>query len=566
MKLFQIFNRKDNNHNDPYWVFNEKKHFKPQLNKGDYYKLSGFDFGWFVLEPLSNFVQDKEHEIERGKALSYGQKALYYWWYLDAQVTNGGFVQFYYNGYGDYMPTIIKGLQHIGDIEMAELAQKAENIYQKNKKLMTKAQQSDLFGSDLYERLDELSVLDNKYYKMNGNTMSLIEDYVRKNPNEICIDEDGSPFDLNYSGTYKTYYEDQKLKEEFSIQKGHIHGAYKTFFQNGNLKESITYIEGKKTGIRQEFYENDLLKYEVTKSDAENKLIHKWFYESGIPKKIEERNAETDKKYGELKEWYDNGQLKEEGYFANNTTRIGKWFLFWKDGSKKLEGEATEEKVRLINYWNENGEQTLINGTGIYYSEWISRSKISIYETTYKNFVRDGVSKSITNDKVTLYQEFKDGKQHGYTRTYYNNGNLKEEKNYELGKLISSEELPMFKDPKVKTTIVCEMEDEWLINRKLETADSYPIILNKTALEGSFKASVSLFDNYPQDYELSYNYFVSINEEGHTTNSDFLMASNGFLREEVESSIRKMKFKPALKNGTAINSYIIVHFKLRLSS
>src|SRR5687767_6879013 len=85
---------------DPYWEFDKEKHFRPKLSKGDFFKLTGFDFGWFVLEPISIFVKDKEHEIERGKSLSYGQKALYYWWYVDAQVTNGGFVQFYYNGYG----------------------------------------------------------------------------------------------------------------------------------------------------------------------------------------------------------------------------------------------------------------------------------------------------------------------------------------------------------------------------------------------------------------------------------------------------------------------------------
>ena len=110
------------------------------------------------------------------------------------------------------------------------------------------------------------------------------------------------------------------------------------------------------------------------------------------------------------------------------------------------------------------------------------------------------------------------------------------------------------------------MEDQWLINRELETADSYPIILNKTALEDSFKASVSVFDGYTQDYELSYNYFVSIDENGKPIKLNFLMADNGFLKEEVESNIHKMKFKPAIKNGKAVNSYMIIHFKLRLSS
>ncbi len=74
MKLRNVFGGKDQDDNDPYWEFNEKRHFKPKLNKGDYYKLSGFDFGWFVLEPVSNFVQDKEHEIERENLYRMGRK------------------------------------------------------------------------------------------------------------------------------------------------------------------------------------------------------------------------------------------------------------------------------------------------------------------------------------------------------------------------------------------------------------------------------------------------------------------------------------------------------------
>jgi hypothetical protein len=56
-------NKKKNNYSldndnteDPYWDFDKDKHFRPQLNKGDFFKLTGFDFGWFVLEPISQFV------------------------------------------------------------------------------------------------------------------------------------------------------------------------------------------------------------------------------------------------------------------------------------------------------------------------------------------------------------------------------------------------------------------------------------------------------------------------------------------------------------------------------
>ena len=197
MGIFNLFGQ-DKSKKDPYWEFDQQIHFRPKLHKGDFFKLTGFDFGWFVLEPISKFVKDRTHEIEKGKSLSYGQKALYYLWYLDGQVKNGGFVQLYYNGYGVYVPTIIKSLEYIGDKTMAGLIQSAENIYQKNKKLMDKAREKDLFGSDLYERLEEMSVLDDEYYKLNDQTMTKIEKYIRKHPNEICLDEDGKEFDTKY--------------------------------------------------------------------------------------------------------------------------------------------------------------------------------------------------------------------------------------------------------------------------------------------------------------------------------------------------------------------------------
>src|SRR5688572_20576983 len=110
MNMFNLFGQDKPKH-DKYWEFDQTKHFRPKLNKGEFYKLTGSDFCWFVLEPISEFIQDRKGELTKGNTLSYGQKALYYWWYVDAQVTNGGFTQFYFNDYGKYVPTIIKGLK-----------------------------------------------------------------------------------------------------------------------------------------------------------------------------------------------------------------------------------------------------------------------------------------------------------------------------------------------------------------------------------------------------------------------------------------------------------------------
>lgn len=566
MSIFNLFGCKEKNENDSYWIFNENEHFKPKLNKGDFYKLSGYDFGWFVLEPLTKYI--KNDEIEKGKSLSYAQKSLYYWWYLDAQVTNGGFVQFYYNGYEKYIPTIVKGLEHIGDKKMSNLVKKADKIYQKNKKLMKKAQKSDLFGSDLYDRLDELSILDDEYFDLNEKTMSLIEKYFRNHSNEICLDENGKEFDMYFSGLCKSYYKDNSIKDEFLIDKGVINGEFKSFYQNGELKEILQYEYGIKTGIVNEFYENKQLKHQVTKDKNSKVFKHQWYYENSNPKKIEYINIDDNERIGEYKEWFKNGQISEMGEYKSAYERIGEWIEFYKNGNKKSETIYRNGSYKLINYWNEKGEFTLKKGNGFreFYSKPIFEDDIpEFHHQEYKNYIPDGEWKEYKNNILQRQVTYKEDERNGIMKVYYNNGNLKEEILYEKGKELSKKEFPIFKNPIPVTNIVCEMKNEWLISRELEIADTYPLSLNQKELEKEFKVPLSVFEGYSQDIELSYTYFVTIDAKGNPTKLDFLVADNGFLTEQVEKSIQKMKFKPATKNNNNISSYLIIAYKIRLA-
>ena len=68
MNIFNLFNQ-NKQQNDKYWEFDKTVHYRPKLNIGDFFRLTGFDFGWFVLEPISNFINDSEGEITKGKSL-----------------------------------------------------------------------------------------------------------------------------------------------------------------------------------------------------------------------------------------------------------------------------------------------------------------------------------------------------------------------------------------------------------------------------------------------------------------------------------------------------------------
>jgi len=557
MSILKVFGQ-EKPKNDPYWEYDKTKHFRPKLNKGDFFKLTGFDFGWFILEPLSNFVKDKEHEIERGRSLSYGQKALYYWWYVDAQVTNGGFVQFYYNGYGPYVPTIIKSLEHIGDKKMADLVQRAENIYQKNKRSIDKAREKDLFGSDLYDKLKELSTLDDEYYNFNEKTMTKIEKYIRKNPNEICVDEEGKEFDMKFSGECKTYYPGNKVKEIFFLQNGIINGEFKSYYENENLKEQIQYQTGEQTGEREEFYESGVKKYSVRKDTARKLFEHSWYYENGKAKKLEHKQFDKDERIGEYKEWYENGQLSETGTYISNHERDGEWLEFYEDGSKKVEAEFKNGNFLLNNHWSKNGDQTLKNGTGLYVYEYtMFENKVERNEQEYKNYKRHGQQRSYTNNILTLYQEMENGEEHGFTRTYYRNGKIKEEKFYKNGEVVSTKLFPKSENPIGKVTFQFLMKEEWLKQADLPTTDTYPVCINEAEIKKIIKPPKSLFEPQYQDVQGSTCLWLSVNEKGEVTNVEFRSAymTNG---DEFLAVAPKMKFKPATKDGKNVASYIYI--------
>lgn len=438
MGIFNLFGQ-DKPKGDPYWEFDKDNHFRPKLSKGEFYKLTGFDFGWFVLEPISQYIQERKYEIERGKRLSYVQKALYYWWYVDAQVTNGGFTQYYFNDYGKYTPTIIKALKHIGDYKMTELINRSYELYLKGSKKIKNARLEGLEGlSGLYKGIENFDGLDDEYYKLNDKTVKKIESYIRKHPDEICIDEEGKEFDMKFSGECKTFYADKKIKESFNVENGIINGAFKSYYESGKPKEIIHYSIGEQTGERDEYYENGNLKYTIRKDLIINQFEHLWYYENGNRKKLEHKRMDKDERIGEYKEWYDNGQLAETAVFIASIEREGRWLKYHSDGSKKFEAEFKSGGFLIHNCWNEKGEQTLKDGTGLYvydFSGW--EGHLNHNEQEYKNYKRHGKQYTYTNGVLKLYQEMENGKEHGVTKSFDENGKLRYEVLYENGKEVS---------------------------------------------------------------------------------------------------------------------------------
>ena len=166
-----------------YNTFDKENHLQPLFDKNKFDTLHGWDFGWAVLEPIS-ISKGNEDEKLLAKKISAGQKALYFIWYLDAEVTNGGFIQFYWNDYRKYIPPILDGLNLIGDTSMSNLVQKADIEYLAHQdKFILQRQKDD--WEPLYDSLKNFDKYDSIYYATHDKTMELIEKYARQHSEEF---------------------------------------------------------------------------------------------------------------------------------------------------------------------------------------------------------------------------------------------------------------------------------------------------------------------------------------------------------------------------------------------
>lgn len=165
-------------------TFESDNQLKPDFEKSIFHNLHSWDLGWAILEPI-NIAADKEEEKTLSKRFSPGQKLLYFFWYLDAEVTNGGFIQFYWNGNRPYLSPILDGLNLIGDQELMNLLKVVDLEYLTNKDKFPSDQNKEDGLESLYDDLKSFDGFDTQYYKVHERTMVLIEKYIRDNPDDF---------------------------------------------------------------------------------------------------------------------------------------------------------------------------------------------------------------------------------------------------------------------------------------------------------------------------------------------------------------------------------------------
>ncbi len=124
------------------------------------------------------FVMDL-YQRKGAKGLTKPQ--LYYLalWWLDAEVRNGGFSQYYFNSSGELSPHAVKAAQSVGAPELAEIIQKANALFGKNGPDPDRGKRMDQLSKIDLKALEEL---DTRYYKCAERLSEILPKFVAGNP------------------------------------------------------------------------------------------------------------------------------------------------------------------------------------------------------------------------------------------------------------------------------------------------------------------------------------------------------------------------------------------------
>lgn len=412
--------------------------FKPDISKIDYYRLREMDFNWEILKPLSakvsSYCETNQVNHRVGiKILNEEQKALYFWWYLDAQVTNGGFSQFIYNGYDKYFPAILKGLKLLPNKEYYNLVEKVYLYYIQESLENLDRDKVDYFKNKFYEN-DFLSKADALYFKFNDRLYSDFEDFIRENQTKFI-----QPIDNKLSGEF---YEkkDENIEESIFLINGVPNGYYSKKDEN-ILIEKLKYENGIITEVYK--YKNGLLFQKIIFHKTDSTKVELKYFPSGVVQeenyiKIEDKHNWN---YITQKKFYENGNIESE-FWTDNVLKknIKKYFLdgalkshsrYWKN---KDESWITETDYLIC--FDENRNETLVNGNGIFLDNY--KTKYGNYKDIIacKNYKADGESLFYTDGIIWRRETYLDGFQNGIQIEYDDNGIEKSISEYKNGKYI----------------------------------------------------------------------------------------------------------------------------------
>lgn len=365
------------------------KFIKLPVNKALFYFRDCWDFEWEVFRIFDsrNGLRDESYNLEmpeilKGK-LSNIIITMKYFPFISGMIGNGGYFYFYESYLGWKTLPCIQGLYELGEYDTVQMLLYTYADYQFHAEeclaqdrtqflALSNAEQINQIHAYLSENVpnfDEMAQhfrikeyaygeFERKFWRTSYQTMQNIVEHIKSNPNDYVTDEDGKPFDLNFTGTYSKPNDTKDYV--LPMQNGKPHGHFKIFnntkevkeysgeFEHGMLKNyCYTYHSDYDNSNTKKLFEFEIVESKVIKveteycknSDQPKKQRRSYKYSLGV-------------RVGEQKEWYENGQIDSIEFYEND--KQIKWISYYEDGRLWSEGEVTEQG-RIGNSWFRNG-------------------------------------------------------------------------------------------------------------------------------------------------------------------------------------------------------------------
>ena len=145
----------------------------------DIVNLQDSDLAPAILEMVEKKVNDDyEREFEIVTALSPGVRMVYATWFLEAEVANAGFLQYFFNSTGRFASEALEGYRLIGALQHADTVERAIKTFDQEKvTLKTVWEKSGLEES---YRLSAMPGLDDIFMGLTEDVDALRNRYIRE--------------------------------------------------------------------------------------------------------------------------------------------------------------------------------------------------------------------------------------------------------------------------------------------------------------------------------------------------------------------------------------------------
>jgi hypothetical protein len=115
--------------------------------------------------------------------LSKGFQMVYATWWVEAEVNNGGFNQYFWNPAGQFQNEALEGYKLLGAEEHADLLGEAIKIYEQLAPKLSKLKAENTTAAFTQSYKDNpLGQCDDKFYKLKVDTSALRIKYIREHP------------------------------------------------------------------------------------------------------------------------------------------------------------------------------------------------------------------------------------------------------------------------------------------------------------------------------------------------------------------------------------------------